>query len=127
MSLKNMTRTLLVVLGLVFLVPAPAYANAVIPMIFVTLPAMIVALLPIIAIESYVVWSWIGASAWYSVWVVSVANVASTLIGIPVTWVLLLPLAIFPNEMAPGVIWFPFAEGVSLDFSPPTRRMDFRV
>jgi len=70
-----------------------------------------VALLPIIAIESYVVWSWIGASAWYSVWVVSVVNVASTLIGVPLTWVLLLPLAIFPSEMVPGVIWFLGYEG----------------
>ncbi len=111
MSLKNLTRTLLVLLAMVFLAPTPAHANVVIPMIFVTLPAMIVALLPIIAIESYVLWSLIGASAWYSVWVVSVANVASTLIGVPVTWVLLLPLAIFPSEMAPGVIWVLFYEG----------------
>ena len=54
---------------------------------------------------------WLGLSFTYSAWVVSVANVVSTLIGIPISWAVLLPLAIFPKKKLPGVIWRVILEG----------------
>jgi hypothetical protein len=75
-------------------------------MVIMTLPAMVLALLPIIAIEAYVLWLWIGISWGYAVEVVSISNLVSTLIGIPLTWILLLPLEKFPRTSVTGYIWY---------------------
>ncbi len=73
----------------VLLFAPPAHANMGLPMIFITLPVMLVALIPIIGIEAYVLLERLGLSFWKSVEVASAANFASTVIGMPVTWFLL--------------------------------------
>jgi hypothetical protein len=80
----------LIFLALIFLAPSAAFANVGVPMIGVTLVGMVFALAPIIIIEKYVLASWLGLSLWHSTWVMFSANLVSTLIGIPVTWFLLL-------------------------------------
>ena len=58
-------------------------------MLFLTLPAMIIALVPVIAVESIVVGRLLGTTAISKAKSVAIANVASTLIGLPLTWVAL--------------------------------------
>jgi hypothetical protein len=60
-----------------------------IPMIFVTLPLMVVALLPIAGLESLVYRKYLRLS-WTEAFVGGlIANLWSTLAGIPLTWLLL--------------------------------------
>lgn len=71
------------------LVVEPAYANAGVPMIFITLPYMIIGLIPIIIIEAYILVKKIGSSFKQTVKISTIANVVSTIIGMPITWLLL--------------------------------------
>lgn len=81
-----MTRKLripaILIFGAVLLFAPPAHANAMIPVIVAGWFAMFVALVPIIVIE-WVVLSRIGVHVWESLLAVSVANLGSTLAGIP--------------------------------------------
>ena len=69
-----------------------ASANVGVPMIFVTLPVMLVALLPIVLVESHVLGRMLGSGFVARVNSVAAANIASALIGLPVTWVVLVAL-----------------------------------
>lgn len=69
---------------------SPAHANAGLPMIAVVWPGMGVAIIPIIVIESFILSAGLGHGIWPSAGIVSIANVVSTLIGIPITWLLCL-------------------------------------
>jgi hypothetical protein len=66
----------------------PLLADAGIPMIFVTFPLMVCALIPVIVIEAMVAKPLLDARFGRSVWVLAVANVVSTLLGIPAAWVI---------------------------------------
>lgn len=72
-----------------FLISGTANADAGVPMLFLTLPAMAIALIPIIVIESIVVGRILGTSAASKAKSVAIANVASTVIGLPLTWIAL--------------------------------------
>lgn len=61
-------------------------AGAGVPMIFITLPGMIVLLLPIIAAETVVVVRRTSLPKTRTLWVTAVANLTSTLVGVPITW-----------------------------------------
>lgn len=63
--------------------------NIGVPMIFSSLPVMVVALLPIIFIETYSLYLSLEATFWRAFTVETVANLISTFIGIPVAWFLL--------------------------------------
>jgi len=69
-----------------------ARADAGVPMLFLTLPGMLVALIPIIAVESIVVGRVLGTSVAPRIKSVAIANVVSTVVGIPLTWVALVVL-----------------------------------
>jgi len=73
----------------ILLFSGAASADAGVPMLFLTLPAMIIALVPVIAVESIVVGRLLGTTAISKAKSVAIANVASTLIGLPLTWVAL--------------------------------------
>lgn len=79
----------LLILGLCILDASPAYANAGIPMLFVTFPGMVMTLAPIIAIETVVFHRRSGISLRRSVRITGCANIASTFIGVPMAWVVL--------------------------------------
>ncbi len=83
--IRKMTLTLLLFIAMLIFAPPQAHANAVFPLLFFSLPLMVVSLIPVIAIESYVLWVWLGTSAAYSVLVVASANVASTIVGVPLS------------------------------------------
>ncbi len=76
---------------------APASANTGLPMIFVTFPGMIVALLPIILVESYVLSRQLAIPGRMAIKASSIANVATTVVGIPLTW-----LALVVIQLATG-------------------------
>ncbi len=66
-------------------------------MIFLTFPAMMVLLLPIILLEAWLCRKWLGLDTWTAVKSNAVANAASTLIGVPLAWV-----AMFCLELVAG-------------------------
>jgi hypothetical protein len=88
----NRNVSLVSVCALVLLFSRIASADAGVPMLFVTLPAMVIALIPIILIESIVIGRFLGTSTLSKRKSVAIANVVSTLIGLPLTWVALLVL-----------------------------------
>ncbi len=81
-----MTRKLripaILIFGVVLLFAPPAHANVMIPVIVAGWFGMFVALVPIIVIE-WVVLTRMGAHIWESLLAMSVANLGSTLAGIP--------------------------------------------
>jgi hypothetical protein len=76
--------------GFFLLIPVSAFADAGIPMLFPTIPLMIMALLPIIMIEAGVIKKRnSNANFWDLLKSIAIANVFSTFIGIPITWIVL--------------------------------------
>jgi len=72
------------------LVPLPLFADAGVPMIFLTLPMMVILLIPIIVVEGFLCKKWLGLTTWQAMKSNAVSNVASTVIGIPIVWALML-------------------------------------
>lgn len=61
-------------------------------MLLLTLPAMVVALIPVIVIEAVVLGRALNVSAVSRLKSVSIANVTSTVVGVPFTWIDLVAL-----------------------------------
>ena len=79
-----------VTLGILALfVPSIAYANAGVSMLFLAMPAFLISLVPIIAIETLYISKGMQLPLAQSLKTVSISNVASTVVGIPLTWFLL--------------------------------------
>ncbi len=84
---QNLAITFLVFIGVLF--PEFAYANTGIPMIFITFPSMLAALIPIILIETWICRSLLSIQYRKVLGPIVLANVASTFIGVPLSWSLL--------------------------------------
>lgn len=69
-----------------------ARANSGVPMLFVTLPAMLIALIPIILVEASVLARRLDTSAASLLKSAAIANVTSTVVGLPLAWVALVAL-----------------------------------
>jgi hypothetical protein len=79
-------------------------ADAGVPMLFVTLPLMLIALIPIVALEAYVIRRMTNAN-WRGATGASLfSNLVSTLVGIPVTWLLLLGLELLATRALPKTL-----------------------
>lgn len=59
-------------------------------MIFLTWPAMLMLLIPVIFVEGLLCRKWLGLTTWQALKSNAVSNLASTLIGIPVAWAAML-------------------------------------
>jgi len=68
----------------------PMFANAGVPMIFIQWPLMLVALVPIIAVEAWLIRRWTPVSSREALIGVAKANLLSTLIGVPLAWLVML-------------------------------------
>jgi hypothetical protein len=68
----------------------PLLADAGVPMIFLTLPAMLMLLIPIIVLEGLLCKKWLGLTTWEAMKANAVSNLASTVIGVPVAWSVML-------------------------------------
>jgi hypothetical protein len=86
--IKNILGPILIVLCL----PAVAYADAGVPMIYLSFPAMIIALLPVIFIETSVFKRIVPVTYKKSFVSNGVANAISTIVGFPIAWGLLFGL-----------------------------------
>jgi hypothetical protein len=73
-------------------VPVPLFADMGIPMIFITLPAMAVLLIPVIVVEGLLCKKWLGLQTWQAIKSNAVSNLASTIIGVPVAWAVMLAI-----------------------------------
>jgi hypothetical protein len=69
--------------------PLAFVADVGIPMIFVTLPLMVCALVPVILVEVWVAKPLLGLTYGKSIRVLTAANIVSTLVGVPVAWVVM--------------------------------------
>jgi len=87
-------RLLLLGWAISFCFITPAYADIGLPMIFVTVPNMLLAIVPVIGLESYILSKKLKLTPKRSLVTSAVVNVASTFIGIPVSWFVLALLQI---------------------------------
>jgi hypothetical protein len=70
----------------------PFLADAGLPMIMLTLPAMVVALVPVIVIEGLLCKKWLGLTTRQAISSNALSNVASTIVGVPLAWAILVGL-----------------------------------
>lgn len=75
--------------------PFLVVADAGIPLIAVTWPAMVVALAPIIVMEALLIRKRIGYKPWPIFRATAVANLVSTIVGVPMTWLALVACEMF--------------------------------
>jgi hypothetical protein len=68
----------------------PLFADAGVPMLFLTLPAMLLLLIPIIVVEGFLCKKWLGITTWEAMKSNAFSNLASTVIGVPVAWAIML-------------------------------------
>jgi hypothetical protein len=61
-----------------------------VPMIVLTFPAMIMLLIPIILVEAWFLHKWLALGAWEAGKSSAIANIASTLLGVPAAWAVML-------------------------------------
>ena len=87
--------------GAVFIPPSFAYANAGIPMLALVWPAQWLALFPIILLECEICRRALQISFRQLIKPVGIANLISTLVGIPLAWIAMLAL-----EFAVGFVGF---------------------
>jgi hypothetical protein len=73
-------------------IPLPLLADAGLPMIVLTWPAMVVLLIPVIVIEGLLCKKWLGLKTWQAIKINAASNVASTIVGIPVAWAVMAAL-----------------------------------
>jgi len=87
---KRTIKHTLIAMALLLLSAAPVYANTGLPMLAVMWPPMFLALVPVVVIESVVLWRLAEVGLRQAAWACSVANLASTVVGVPITWLLCL-------------------------------------
>ena len=82
-------RVLLWVAAWALCFPGPAQANAGVPMIFLTLPGMALALVPVMFLEMRVLAKGLGLTLRVAFRVSAWANLLTTVVGVPLTWAIL--------------------------------------
>jgi hypothetical protein len=65
-------------------------ADAGIPMIALTFPLMLILLIPVIVTEGFLCKKWLGLSTWEAMKSNAVSNLASTIVGVPLAWAIML-------------------------------------
>ncbi len=89
MGLENLIKIILRSILFILFLPVTAYANAGVPMIFLSYPAMLIALLPIILIETSIFKRIVDIPYRKSFKSNVAANTVSTLAGFPLAWAFL--------------------------------------
>jgi len=69
------------------LLPLPADVG--LPTIVLVFPAMLILLIPIIVVEGLLCKKWLGLTTWQAMKANALSNLVSTIIGIPVAWLLM--------------------------------------
>jgi hypothetical protein len=89
-----MARPIFIIFLVVLFYASPAAADTGLPMLMIVWPGMIAALIPVIALESYCLRSMLKLPFVRSLKLMTIANLESTIIGIPLTWAVLLLIEI---------------------------------
>ena len=79
----------LLIMGALIVFPGIAHANAGVPMIFLVMPVFALSLIPIIIIETIYISKMLELSGKHSAKTVTISNLVSTIVGIPLTWIIL--------------------------------------
>ncbi len=93
--------------------------NAGLPMIFPALPVMVVALLPVILLEAFLLRNSLEITFWNSLKSSGIANIVSTFIGIPLTWLLLVVLQLVTGGGYAYGINTPFKKFLAVTWQSP--------
>ena len=103
--MKKLSKFIISAIFISLVITSPAQANMGVPMIFITFPGMLLALLPIIAIESKIHFRFFGLDKIKVIKYTALSNSASTFIGIPIAWLvhtaLFLVLSYYYSELSP--------------------------
>jgi len=75
----------------------PILADVGVPMIIVQWPAMLWALVPVIVVESLLIRHWLSLSCANAFKGTSIANLVSTLVGVPIAWLIMFALELGIN------------------------------
>ncbi|MFH0898640.1 MAG: hypothetical protein V1855_03610 [bacterium] len=86
------TKSVFIISVLLLIIPKIAMADAGVPMLLLTFPAMLIALIPIIVIEAVIISKFLKVGFKKAVGPSSVANILTTIIGFPLSWALLFGL-----------------------------------
>ncbi len=70
--------------------PVVLFADAGIPMIFLTFPLMLMLLIPVVIVEGLLCRKWLNLATWEAMKSNLVSNLASTIIGVPLAWAVML-------------------------------------
>jgi hypothetical protein len=97
-----------------------ANANAGLPMLLVIWPLAFAGIIPVIAVEAWVVRRGTGVSWRVSLWEMTKANLVSTLVGLPLTWIALVALEFLAAYLLVGV-------AKAQSFPPGWRRVVWRA
>lgn len=94
-------------------------ADAGIPMIVLTFPLMLMLLIPVIAVEGLLCKRWLGLSTWEAMKSNTLSNLASTIVGVPLAWAMMLGiefagLGILNRSNAVQNWHSPIAQGIGL-------------
>ena len=102
-----------------WLIAMPVHANVGIPMLMLTLPIAVIALVPVILLEGMIGRRMLGLSWGQAIRVFGIANLHSTFWGVPLTW-----LALVLIEMLLGFTIVPLVDWDSL---PKTVQLTMQV
>jgi len=72
-----------------FPVSLALFANAGLPMISLAFPAMLMLLIPVVIVEGLLCRKWLRLTTWEAMKSNAVSNLASTIFGIPLAWVIM--------------------------------------
>jgi len=78
----------------------PLLADAGVPMIVFTLPAMVILLIPVILVEGALCKKWLGLTTWEAIKSNTASNLASTIIGVPAAWLAMLGVEFAASGLA---------------------------
>ncbi len=88
-AVNNRKRTSFLTICILLCLPGAASANAGVPMIFLAMPVLGLSIIPIIIIEIIFLSKKLEIDIFQSVKITTISNLVSTIVGIPLTWLLL--------------------------------------
>jgi len=83
---------------LLILLAVPAKADAGVPMLLVTWPGMLLALIPIVVIEAWIMRPRLELTSGKALKIAAIANLVSTVVGIPLAWLVLVGLELLSTH-----------------------------
>lgn len=101
-------RRVIAIVTLLVLIPKPSFANAGIPLIAVFLPPLWLALPLVIVVEAIVLGRSLDVSFWRAMPSVAIGNIASTIAGIPLFWIVVVLMQVLLPSVGvpfPAIAW----------------------